>query len=857
MSYQIQPLREFLVRPALPPTLSRLSELAYNLLWSWDHTIRALFRRLDPLLWKESNHNPVLLLGRVSQEKLDRASSDPRFVSLYRRACERHDSYLHTRPRTESEPSIAYFSMEYGLLDCMQIYSGGLGLLSGDHLKAASDYDFALTGIGLAYQHGYFQQTLNADGWQQERTPLNDFYTLPVRPCVDRNGKDVLVSVNLPNGEVFIKVWSIDVGRVKLLLLDTNIPENKSAEFREITDQLYGGDTIKRIRQEIVLGIGGLRALKKLGIRATVHHMNEGHSAFQAIERVRLLMSEHGLTFEQALEATRLSNVFTTHTSVPAGIDLFDSGLVYEYFHRYCETANIPFEKFLSLGRKNLADPSERFSMAVFALKTSAFRNAVSRLHRTVSQEMFQDLWPRLPVEEVPITSITNGVHSPTWINGDLASIYDQYLQPDWRERLEDTKMWELVHEIPSQEIWEMHRKRKRRMVAYVRERVASAGMARKASTSEMRRLQEVLDPDVFTIGFARRFATYKRATLIFRDVERLKKLLNNPKMPVQIVIAGKAHPKDQEGKTLIREIVSLSRDPELAKRLIFVEDYSIQVAREMVQGVDLWLNNPRRGEEACGTSGMKASMNGVLNFSVLDGWFDEAVDISGGWAIGDRTPYSEEQNEMHARTIYSTLENDIVPLYYEGAEEELPLEWVRRMKTCLANITPHFSCGRMVAEYMNILYKPAHHLWENISGNNFKSAREKTTWDNRLHRSWDAIRFLDFGSGPDDHVMSGSAVPLRTTVDLAGLEPSEVRVEAVIGQVGTNGTLQHTFVLPLQPLDGQGSTVTFANEFTVAQTGRIGYSVRITPNHFDKPITRPCNALLKWHFDEDAVLRR
>src|SRR3954447_9890866 len=811
MPYQIQPLREFLVRPALPASLSRLSELGYNLLWSWDHSARTLFRRLDPVLWKESNHNPIELLGRVSQEKLDKAGADPRFVSLYRRACERYDSYLAGGPRPENTPEIAYFSMEYGLLDCMQIYSGGLGLLSGDHLKAASDGDFALTGVGLAYQHGYFKQALNPDGWQQERTPLNDFYTLPVRPCESPAGEDVIVSVQLPIGEVFIKIWRIDVGRVKLFLLDTNIPQNESMEFREITDQLYGGDTIKRIRQEIVLGIGGLRALKRLGIQPTVHHMNEGHSAFQAIERVRLLMADHRLTFDQALEATRLSNVFTTHTSVPAGIDLFDSGLVYEYFHRYCEAANIPFEKFLILGRKNLSDPAERFSMAVFALKTSAFRNAVSLLHRTVSQDMFQDLWPRLPVEEVPITSVTNGVHSPTWINGDLASLYDQYLQPDWRERLEDPKMWELVHEIPSQEIWEMHRKRKRRMVAYVRERVANAGMARKASAAEMRRLQEVLDPDVFTIGFARRFATYKRATLLFRDVERLKKLLNNPKMPVQIVIAGKAHPKDQEGKTLIREIVSLSRDPEVAKRLIFVEDYSIQVACEMVQGVDLWLNNPRRGEEACGTSGMKASMNGVLNFSVLDGWFDEAVDTSGGWAIGDRSPYSEEQNDMHARTIYSTLENEIVPLYYQRSEQEIPTEWVRRMKTCIANITPHFSCGRMVAEYMSELYQPAHRLWGDISRNSFEAARQKTVWDGRMSQYWDAVRFVDFGDKPGDQVLSGSSVPVRATVDLAGLETSEVRVEAVIGQIGVNGQLQSTFVLPLSPVEERGTAVTFA----------------------------------------------
>jgi starch phosphorylase len=850
MPYRIQPLKEFLVRPALPAPLSRLLELAYNLLWSWDHSIRSLFRRLDHALWKECNHNHIQLLGRISQAALDRAAADARFVLLYRRACERHDSYLQAAAPGQAVPQIAYFSMEYGLLDCMQIYSGGLGLLSGDHLKAASDSDFALTGVGLLYQRGYLKQFLNPDGWQQESTPLNDFYTLPVRPCTDEKGHEVIVSVALPKGEVFLKVWHIDVGRVQLFLLDSNISQTQVAEYRDITDQLYGGDIHKRISQEIVLGIGGLRALKKLGIRPTVHHMNEGHSAFLAIERVRVLMQEAGLSFEQALEATRVSNVFTTHTSVPAGIDLFDSSLVYEYFGRYCEEAGFPFEKFLTLGRKNLQDSAERFSMAVLALKTSAFRNAVSALHRFVSREMFQDLWPRLPVEEVPFISITNGVHAPTWINGDLATLYDQYLQPDWRERLEDAKMWELIHEIPNQELWEMHRKRKRRMVTFVRERAVESAVQRKASGSEVRRVSEVLDPDAFTIGFARRFATYKRATLLFRDVNRLKKILNDPRMPVQVVIAGKAHPKDHPGKTLIREIVSLSRDPEISKHLIFVEDYSIQVAREMVQGVDLWLNTPRRGEEACGTSGMKASMNGVLSLSTLDGWFDEGYELSGGWAIGDRIPYTEDQDDLHASSIYSTLENDIVPLFYRDSELEIPVEWVRRMKTCMANITPRFSSGRMVAEYMSELYQPAHDLWTHISGNNFEHAREKTLWDSRMSRAWDLIKFLDFGDGPGDHVMSGSAVPLRTTVDLAGLKPSDVRVEAVIGHIGVNGQLQGTYTLPLIPVEERGEAVVFANEFTVQETGRVGYSVRISPNHFDNPLTRPCNALLKWVSD-------
>lgn len=850
MPYHIQPLKEFLVRPALPPALSRLSELAYNLLWSWDHSIRSLFRRLEPALWKESNHNPIQLLGRISQAALDKAAADARFVLLYRRACERHDSYLRTTNPGEGSPQIAYFSMEYGLLDCMQIYSGGLGLLSGDHLKAASDSDFALTGVGLLYQRGYLKQFLNPDGWQQESTPLNDFYTLPVRPSTDQNGQELIVSVTLPRGDVFLKIWHIDVGRVKLFLLDSNIPQNQLPEYREITDQLYGGDIHKRICQEIVLGIGGLRALKKLGIRPTVHHMNEGHSAFLAIERVRVLMLEEGLTFEQAIEATRVSNVFTTHTSVPAGIDLFEPSLVYEYFRQYCEQAGFTFEKLFALGRRNPLDSGERFSMAVLALKTSAFRNAVSKLHRSVSREMFQDLWPRLPVEEVPIISITNGVHSPSWINGDLATLYDQYLQPDWRERLEDDKMWELVHEIPNQELWEMHRKRKRRLVTFVRERAAESALRRKASGSEIRRLSEVLDPDVFTIGFARRFATYKRATLLFRDVNRLKKIVNNSSRPIQIVIAGKAHPKDHPGKMLIREIVNLSRDPEVSKRLVFVEDYSIQVAREMVQGVDLWLNTPRRGEEACGTSGMKASMNGVLNLSVLDGWFDEGYEASGGWAIGDRIPYAEDQDDLHASAIYSLLENDIVPLFYRGSEQEIPVEWVRRMKACIANITPRFSCGRMVSEYMSELYQPAHDLWTNISSNNFEPARERTLWDSRMAEAWHLIRFVDLGDGPEDHVMSGSAVPLRATVNLAGLRPSDVRVEAVIGPVGANGQLESTHTLALMPVEERGGAVVFANEFTVQETGRVGYSVRISPNHFDNPITRPCNALLKWVSD-------
>jgi glycogen phosphorylase len=702
----------------------------------------------------------------------------------------------------------------------------------------------------LLYQQGYFRQFLNPDGWQQERYPMNDFYTLPIVPVKDATGNDLKVTVKLPTGNVFIQVWKLDVGRITLYLLDTNIPENVLPQDRDITDSLYGGDIDTRIRQEIVLGVGGTRALKAMGLNPTVHHMNEGHSAFLALEQIRVFMRDSGLSFSEALEAARASNVFTTHTPVPAGIDIFDPGLMYHYFSEYCAETGIDFQQLMALGRRNIWDRDERFSMAVLALNTSSYRNAVSRLHRSVSQEMFQDLWPQLPVWEVPITSVTNGVHLPSWLNGDLAQLYDQYLEPDWRTRFNDPQVWDQVADIPDEELFEVHRRRKRRLIAFVRARQHSSAVRRQSSALEVRRASEVLDPNAFTIGFARRFATYKRATLLFRDVERLKRILLNKDMPVQILIAGKAHPKDQPGKSFIREIVQLSRDPDLWKHLVFLEDYDMKVGREMVQGVDLWLNNPRRGEEACGTSGMKAAMNGVLNLSVLDGWFDEAYETSGGWAIGDRVPYSEDQDDIHASTIYSTLENDIVPLFYQASEQGGSLEWVRRMKTCIANITPRFSCGRMIAEYASELYEPAHKLWKEISAAGFQAAREKTVWEDRVNKAWHLVRFVELGDGPSDHVISGSAVPLRATIDLAGLEASEVRVEAVIGQIGLNGELQDTHALALTPIEKRGSAVVFANEFTVQETGRVGYSLRISPNHFNNPLTRPCNTLLKWFSD-------
>jgi glycogen phosphorylase len=852
LRFQVKPQNEVLIRPSLPESIARLSEIALNVVWSWDHNIRAIFRRLDPVLWRATGRNPVLMLSRLSGEALEKAAADPRFLGIYRRTCARFDAYVQ-RPEPADHPDrlIAYFCMEFGIVDCMPTYSGGLGVLSGDHLKAASDLDLPLCGIGLLYQKGYLRQLLNPDGWQQERYPVNDFYLLPIEPVIDARGADLTVHVDMAGQDVEIRVWRMNVGRVKLYLLDTNLDSNPP-EYRDITDQLYGGDVLTRIRQEIVLGLGGLRALKAMGLKPTVYHMNEGHSAFLALERIRVLMADQGLSFAEAFEASRQNNVFTTHTSVPAGFDLFDEGLLREYFGRYCEQAGIGFQQFLSLGRPS-PHADGPFSMAIGAIQTSAWRNAVSVLHGDVSREMFQHLWPELPTSEVPITSVTNGVHLPGWLSPSLGLLYDQYLQPDWLERWRDPKLWAGVADIPDTEVWDAHRRRKRRLIQFVRERCVAMAKLRRAPADELRRLSEVLEPEVLTIGFARRFATYKRATLLYRDMARLKRILNHSERPVQIIVAGKAHPKDMPGKSFIREIAQMARDMEISHRLVFVEDYSLQVARELVQGVDLWLNTPRRGEEACGTSGMKAAVNGVLNFSVLDGWFDEAYEQSGGWAIGDRVPYSEDQDDIHASGIYSTLENEIVPLYYQDRERGgVPEEWVRRMKQSIIKLSPWFSATRQVAEYDELLYQPARAGFAMAAAEGFTRVRQQESWMNGVRQVWDRVRVAEVGPKLDAPAQAGQVIPVSARVDLAGLKPADVRVEALAGPIGGDGHLESPETFVLNPVgDASGPVWSFAAGYQPSFTGRIGISVRVTPNHnlggAHNTLTRPCHALIRW----------
>ncbi|MEO1294641.1 MAG: alpha-glucan family phosphorylase, partial [Cyanobacteria bacterium J06636_16] len=623
----MRPIRTFNVVPSLPPRLEALRKLANNLQWDWDVDTIELFRRLDPDLWESSRYNPVLMLGTISQQRLQEVAEDEGFLAQTDRALQRMEDYLRertwyhkNRPQPPENECYAYFSMEFGLTSCMPVYSGGLGVLAGDHLKSASDLGLPLIGVGLLYQEGYFAQYLNADGWQQERYPINDFYNMPLHLERDEQGSEIRIAVEYPGRTVYARIWRVQVGTVPLYLLDTNIEQNSEYD-QDICDRLYGGDIDMRIHQEILLGIGGVRMLEALGLKPTVYHMNEGHSAFLALERIRRFMEDEGLAYPEALQVASSSQIFTTHTPVPAGIDLFGPDKVLYYLGHYARRFGLSDAEFLALGREDTGDLSIPFSMAVLAIKTANFVNGVSRLHGAVSRGMFGGLWQGLPAAEVTITSITNGVHAKSCVAKSTQELYDRYLGPNWSQAGSKDPLWDRVKSIPDEELWRNHELCRSQMVMYVRDRLKHSFIERGASTHEITAAEEVLDPSALTIGFARRFATYKRATLFLRDAERLRKMITggNSGRRVQFVIAGKAHPKDIPGKELIRKIIHFTRDEGLDGSIVFVPNYDIHTSRAMVAGCDVWLNNPRRPREASGTSGMKAAMNGILNLSVRD----------------------------------------------------------------------------------------------------------------------------------------------------------------------------------------------------------------------------------------------
>jgi starch phosphorylase len=696
---------------SLPNRINRLGELAYNLWWTWNHDVQRLYQQIDSDLWERTSHNPIQFLRKVERARLNAVTHDSFYLDFYDRSLIAFDEYLGREDTWYQEnhghidkETIAYFSSEFGLHETLPIYAGGLGILSGDHLKEASDLGLPLVAMGFLYTKGYFTQRISEDGWQEAQVAKLDFDELPVISLVDEDEKPLTITVELAGRFVLVKIWKIQVGRIPLYLLDTNV-EGNSEEDQELTSRLYSSDLDLRISQEIILGIGGVKALRHLGHSPAVWHMNEGHSAFLALERIREQIDK-GFALEEAIDYVKNKTVFTTHTPVPAGSDEFPDWLIDKYFGGLKQQLGLSRDEFFDLARHNVSW-GETFSMPVLAMRMSSLRNGVSQLHGEVAREMWSYLWPDKKVEETPISHITNGIHTGTWLARRLSHLYDQYLGSDWLDDIDNTEIWNAINDIPDEELWAVRRHLKRKLVFYMRERARSQWARDSIHPVQVLASGALLNPYALTIGFARRFATYKRADLVLSDFERLLNIVNQPNMPVQIIFAGKAHPADEPGKLLIQSVFRKVKLAESSGRLVFLEDYDMNLARYLIQGVDVWLNTPRRPNEASGTSGQKAALNGVLNFSILDGWWREGYNGKNGWAIGsdDSHPDQQFQDDLDAESLYDTLENEIIPLFYERSADNMPVEWISRMKESIRTLAPDFSMRRMVKSYAKDMY--------------------------------------------------------------------------------------------------------------------------------------------------------
>ncbi|MFA7236717.1 MAG: alpha-glucan family phosphorylase [Phycisphaeraceae bacterium] len=841
LSSQQARIHAFKVVPSLPDALKPLLEIAHNIWWSWNPEAIDLFVRVDRDLWSASHHNPIKMLGSVEQQRLDELARDDAFIAHLQRVYERLQLHLSANTwyqrkcPADSDCCIAYFSAEFGLTECLQVYSGGLGILAGDHLKSASELGLPLVGVGLLYRNGYFQQYLNADGWQQEFYPELDFANLPIKPVTAADGSQLTVTVDLPGRKLNIAVWQVTIGRIRLFLLDTNQPNNDPGD-RSITSQLYGGDMEMRIRQEIVLGIGGTRALRAMNITPSVYHMNEGHAAFLALERIRVLIEQFNVSFDEARWAGASGNVFTTHTPVPAGIDRFPGDMIQRYFKDFLPGLRLDLEGLLALGRENVFNRNESFSMAVLALRTSDAANGVSKLHGIVSRDMWCNIWPELPPKEVPIGHVTNGTHARSWMSPDITRVFDRYLSYRWQTNSEDQSVWEDVDKIPDEELWRVRQDRRQLLVTWVRRRTKAQLEKRGASSTEIEAARDVLDHNTLTIGFARRFATYKRANMLFRDPARLMKILGNKDRPVQLVIAGKAHPADTQGKELIRQIVHFARENGTVRRIVFVENYDIHVARYLVQGVDVWLNTPRRGMEASGTSGMKAALNGVLNLSILDGWWDEAYTRDLGWAIGSGEVYAnyDYQDQVESQALYDLLEKQVVPMFYDR-DDGLPREWVRWMKNCLRSLAPVFNTNRMVQEYAEKYYLPAHKRHMQLTRDKLAGAVKLNKYKNDIRQHWNQMRIEAIDADTTTALGVGQPLDITATVQLAGIQPDQVRVQVYFGTLDGDNRISAGHAIDMthgQDLgDGKHS---FTGKISVPNSGQRGFAVRVIPGHPD-----------------------
>ena len=833
------------VNPQLPKNINRLQEIANNLWWSWNTEFLRLFKKIDNDLWETVDKNPVKFLKRVSQERIERASNDDKFVKEYNKVVKNFDDYMTSKdtwfnkkyPENKND-LIAYFSAEYGLDQTIPIYSGGLGILSGDHLKSASDLGIPLVGVGLLYKNGYFNQKIEGYGIQVSEYQDIDLENLPINPVKNEKDEDLIIYVKFPKRRLYLKVWQINIGRVKLYLLDSDI-DNNNPEDRDVTLRLYGGDQEMRIRQEIVLGMSGVELLKVLGLNPTIYHMNEGHSAFLTLELMKNTIEEKQVSFEVAKDIVSAKTVFTTHTPVPAGNDIFPVDLVEKYFKNFWELLGTDRETFLKLGMKPTDNMENSFNMGILALKIAGKKNGVSKLHGEVSRELFGEVWPNIAANESPITYVTNGIHTCSWLAPKLKELYNEYLTtpatPYWQDKIHLDETWKRIKNIPNDRLWQVHLERKQKLIEIIKENTTNRLRRAGISYEEVKEVVSGLNANDLIIGFARRFATYKRATLIFNDIERITEILNDSERPVKLVFAGKAHPADKPGQDLIKYIHELSMKPQFKGKIFLLENYNIAMSRYLVSGVDVWLNTPRRPMEASGTSGQKASVNGVINFSVLDGWWAEGYDQTNGWNIGTNKEFSsyQEQDIADSESIYRTLENKIIPMFYDRNEQGISDRWVETMKNSIITTGGKYSTARMLVDYTNKLYMPLINL-TNEYFNILERAVEFTSWKKDIYAHWKNITIEQEDNPENINIDAGDSIEVRCNVTIPNLSKDDVQVQVYCGRVADNGTVDDVLVIPMKLVseEEEYKRYHYSAKIKLQTGGNYGYTFRVMPQN-------------------------
>ncbi len=830
------------VVPQLPKKVARLSEIANNLWWSWNTEFLRLFEEIDKDLWETTGKNPVKFLKLISQEKIEELSNNQDFLNKYNKVVENFDNYMNSKDtwfnknyaNNKNNDLIAYFSAEYGLDEILPIYSGGLGILSGDHLKSASDLGLPFVAVGLLYKNGYFHQKINSHGEQCSEYHNIDLYNLPIATVKDNMNDDIIIDIELGERILHLKIWQINVGRIKLYLMDSDIEQNDE-DLRNITLRLYGGDKEMRIRQEIVLGMAGVRLLKVLGYNPTVYHMNEGHSSFLTLELIKNIMQEKQISFEMAKEIATVQTVFTTHTPVPAGNDIFDINLIERYFNKFWPKLGLDRETFLKLGMKDCETLEQGFNMGILALRIAGKKNGVSKLHGEVSRELFSDVWSNIADDESPITYVTNGIHTCTWLAPNIKELYNKYLPPYWQDKIHLDSTWEKIENIPNEELWNEHLERKEKLIKLIKENITERYLKSGIGYEEISEVVNNLNPKALTIGFARRFATYKRATLIFKDIARLTQILNDANRPVQIVFAGKAHPADREGQELIKYINEISLMPQFKGKIFILENYNIGIARYLVSGVDVWLNNPRRPMEASGTSGEKASVNGVVNFSVLDGWWAEGYDGTNGWTIGTNASYNsyEEQDKADSNSLYHTLENKIIPAYYNQDKNGVSKEWIQYMKNSIKTTGGKYSTSRMVVDYVKDLYMPLcelnHKYFEDLG-----KVSEFSEWKKNIKNSWNKIIITQDRNVDNARLVAGSQITVNCEVYLPNIDIENADIQVYFGQILENGTVKNVYTETMNKIgeDRENHKYTYEAVLDLKTGGNFGYTFRVMPKH-------------------------